>query len=177
MRNEAGFYTAWTQSGRSRIGKNIRMEQDDWDFYRCNVNDNLSSIYTNLSLVNVAPIDQLPLLYWLWIRLRHPDDRGLSTDQEFDDLCNYEDELVSALSGGDDVIFAGRVTGSGRREFYFYSSLNVDFEHRIKAVLSNNPDYQYQIGSKADDNWNQYLDLLYPGEHGLEQIRNRRKQE
>lgn len=153
------------------------LKQDDWDFYRCNVNDNLSSIYTNLALVDVAPIETLPLLNWLWIRLRYPDDRGLSTDQEFDLLCNYEDELVSALSGSDDIIFVGRITGSGRREFYFYSAQEVDFQDRIDAALSNNPEYQFQVGSKADEQWNQYLGLLYPGEHGLEQVRSRRSTE
>ena len=150
------------------------MKQDDWDFYSCNVNDKLSSIYTNLALVNVAPIENLPMLNWLWIKLRYPDDRGLSTDQEFDLLCGYEDELISALSGSDDVMFVGRITGSGRREFYFYSAQEVDFQGRIEMVLSNNPEYQFQVGSKPDQKWDQYLGLLYPGEHGLEQIRSRR---
>jgi Family of unknown function (DUF695) len=150
------------------------MKEDDWDFYSCNVNDSLSSIYTNLALVNVAPIEKLPLLNWLWVRLQYPDDRGLSTDQEFNLLCDYEDELISALSGSDDVVFAGRITGSGRREFYFYSSDEFDFESRIDVVLSNNPEYQFQVGSKADQRWDQYLAVLYPGENGLEQIRSRR---
>lgn len=150
------------------------MDKDDWDFYTCIVNDNLSSVYTNLALVHVAPIQKLPLLHWLWIRLQYPDDRGLSTDREFDRLCRFEDELNFALSEYDDIIFVGRITGAGRREYYFYSAHDVDFRSRIDAVLSGNADYQFQTGSKPDDNWDQYLGLLYPGEHGLEQIRGRR---
>ena len=149
------------------------MQEDDWNFYRCNVNDRLSSVYTNMSLVDIAPINSLPMLNWLWIRLRHPDDRGLSTDQEFDSLCAYEDELIFALSESQDIKYVGRITGGGRREFYFYSSEGADFRSRIDGVLSNHPDYQFQVGSKADELWDQYLSLLYPGDHGLEQIRSR----
>jgi len=152
------------------------MARDNWDFYRCNVNDNLSSIFTNLALVEVAPIRGLPVLHWLWIKLQCPDDRGLSTDQEFDRLCGYQDELELALSDSDDIIFVGRITGAGRREYYFYSSPNVKFQERIDAVLSSYSEYPFQIGSRLDEEWNQYLGLLYPGDYGIKQIRNRREE-
>ena len=149
--------------------------EEDWDFYRCNVNDQVSSVYTDMELVNAAPIDYLPILHWLWIRLRFADDRGLSTDEEFDSLCSYEDELCRTLLKSDDVVFVGRITGAGRREFYFYTTEKFDFDHQVDEVLSNRSEYQYQIGSKRDADWKQYLDLLYPGEHGLEQIKRRRE--
>ncbi len=149
--------------------------EEDWDFYRCNVDDRLSSIYVDLGLHALAPIPTLPTLRWLWIKLRYPDDRGLSIDAEFDALRAYEDELCAALNAPRDILFVGRITGAGMRKFYFYSSEQFEFEKRIDSVLDNNREYKYQIGSKRDGDWSQYSNLLYPGIHGLEQIQDRRE--
>ena len=149
--------------------------KEDWDFYRCNVNDRLSSIYVDLGLRSLTPIQYLPTLRWLWIKLRYPDDRGLSVDDEFDALRAYEDELCAALKAPGEIIFAGRITGAGMRQFYFYSTEQFEFVERIDSVLDNNREYQYQAGSKPDEDWSQYSNVLYPGVHGLEQIRERRE--
>lgn len=150
------------------------MADSDWDFYKCNINDRLSSVYLDLALVNKAPIATLPRLNWHWIRLRYADDRGLSTDEEFDALRAYEDELDAAIAGNPNIMFVGRITGAGRREFYFYSSLDADVEACFETVISNHPEYQFQRGSKRDADWRHYLGTLYPGKYGLEQIRERR---
>ncbi|MEM7431962.1 MAG: DUF695 domain-containing protein [Pseudomonadota bacterium] len=150
------------------------MTQTDWDYYQCNVNDQLSSIFVDLSIARQAPLTSLPILHWHWIRLRFPNDQGMSTDQEFDALCHYQDNLEAAISGSDDIRYVGRITGSGRRELYFYASAEADVEGRIANVISKFPEYQFQRGSKEDAEWRQYLDLLYPGEHGLKQIMSRR---
>lgn len=147
----------------------------NWDFYRCNVNDRLSFIFTNLSLVESAPVASMPVLNWLWIKLRFPDDRGLSTDQEYESLCDYEDEIQFVLSEVHDVQYVGRITGAGRREFYFYSADGVDLRQLLDNVLANHPEYQFQVGSKPDKDWSQYLSVLYPAKNGLEQIQLRRE--
>ncbi len=149
--------------------------EEDWNFYRCNVNDRLSSVYVDLGLQSLAPIPALPTLRWLWIKLRFPDERGLSVDAEFDALCAYEDELCAALAAPGEIVFAGRITGAGRREFYFYTTEKFEFEKRIDRVVSDNREYKYQIGSKTDENWCQYADVLYPGVQGLKQIQARRE--
>lgn len=149
--------------------------REDWESYLCNVNDHLSSIFTDLGVAAIAPLAEMPCLYWLWIKLRFPDDRGLSTDREFDDLSRFEDELSFLLSERDDVMYVGRVTGQERREFYLYGTEQLNIKALFEPLLDSRKEYLSQVGSKADPNWQQYVNVLYPGDHGIEQINKRRE--
>ncbi len=102
-----------------------------------------------------------------------PDDRGYSTDEEFDALCKYEDDICEALVGVDNIHYVGRITTQGIRRFWFYTSSEVQLDLILDGVVSKNAEYLYQFGTKLDQDWLQYLDLLYPGPHGMEQIQKR----
>jgi hypothetical protein len=42
---------------------------EDWNFYFCNVNNVLASVFLDLGLREVVPIKDKPNLLWVWIYL------------------------------------------------------------------------------------------------------------
>ncbi|HEY1044361.1 MAG TPA: DUF695 domain-containing protein [Telluria sp.] len=142
----------------------------NWRSYLCKVNGHISSVFVNLALSLVAPLAATPKLAWLWIRLIHPRDDGLSTDEEFDALCRFEDDVEAALAKSGSGVYAGRITTCGRREFYFYITPGADLRADMAPVLSAHPEYAYQLGERPDAAWDHYRTTLSPGPRGLEQI-------
>ncbi|QBF81497.1 DUF695 domain-containing protein [Shewanella maritima] len=144
----------------------------NWDFYKANINQNIASIYLDLDAKLDLEENNLDTLSWLFIKLKYERDDGLSHDDEFDALCDYEDNIENAIEGSE-IHYVGRITTNGMRQFYFYSADSSLFEKVINDVLDSKSDYLYQIGSKPDPEWNQFKNVLYPGEHGLNQIQSR----
>ena len=143
----------------------------DWNFYKCNVNDKIASVYLDMCLARSAPIDSLPFLHWFFVKLLTPSDEGLSTDEEFDSLVELEERLLASCDNS--FQFAGRITTDGMRQFYFYSSDTTSDINRYQPVIDQFDQHPYQFGSKPDKDWSQYKNTLYPGKHGLQQIQDR----
>ena len=146
---------------------------DDWDFYLCRIDDSLSSIFLNLALRDGAPDPHRPHLLWIRVPMRSPRPDGLSSAEEAEQLGRVEDALGAALLARLDAVFAGRITGAGRREFYYYAPRAADFRERATAVFRDFPGYEPLIGDKHDPEWALYLELLFPNVRQLQQIRNR----
>jgi hypothetical protein len=147
---------------------------EDWDFYFCRVNDVPSSIFVDLGLRAQAPDPTRPHLLWVWVPMRHPRPDGLSSAEETTTLGALEDALGHTLRQRADAVLAGRITGAGRREFYFYARSADGVETQVATVLRNFSGYSFEAGAQPDADWAQYRELLYPHPHALEQIKNRR---
>jgi len=151
-----------------------RVAPGDWQSYICKVNGELASVFVDLSLRNVAPISACPKLVWLWIRLIQPRADGLSSDAEFDALCDFDDDLEASIVSSGSCIYAGRITSKGRREFYFYVADELDLTSKFDDVLRKHSQYAFQLGERRDESWNHLIFTLMPGPHGLDQIKRRK---
>lgn len=147
--------------------------QDEWNFYLCNVNDSLASIYLNLGLRQEVPLPNKNWLLWVWVYLKQPRPDGLSSSNEAPVLFRIEDRLNEQMKSQFGAILSGRITTEGRREFYFYGEHNDGLEACVASALGAFNDYQFDFGSQRDATWNQYLSVLYPSEEELQKIRNR----
>ena len=149
------------------------MPEPKWNFYLCNVNDKLASIYLDLALREVVPIDSRPWLLWVWVDLKTPRPDGLSRSDEAPVLYQIEDALTATISASCRATLAGRITTDGRREFYFYAEENSGFSAAAHQALSAFEGYRFELGSKYEPDWNQYLNVLYPSPEELQRIGNR----
>jgi hypothetical protein len=146
---------------------------DEWDFYFARANDAVSSIFVDLGIRGDVPIENRPWLLWVWVVLKAPKADGLATNEEgrtLNEIGSALDSLVSATCGGQLV---GRITGSGRREFYFYGAEPGELPTSVATAMKAFPDYKYETGSTFQPEWEQYL-TLFPSETNLERMRNRR---
>jgi uncharacterized protein (TIGR01619 family) len=148
--------------------------REDWNSYFCNVNDVLASIFLNLDLRESAPDKSKPNLLWVWVDMRWPREDGLSSSSEFDVLCAIEDKLTDTMLGALDAVFCGRITTAGRREFYFYGPRSENLRAVVEGALGQFPEYEVDCGSKADPEWEQYLNVLYPSEEDRQRMENRK---
>jgi hypothetical protein len=146
----------------------------DWDFYKANINEKIASVFLNLEAESDLNITSYPKLCWVFIRLNIERKDGLSHDNEFEALLKYEELLLVHLKEKP-IELVGCVTTNGMRQFYFYSNKDFEFEKYAEIFASEQTTHQYQLGEKLDPNWEQYKSVLYPGEFGIEQINERRK--
>ena len=147
---------------------------EEWEFYFSRVNDVQSSIFVNLGLRGSAPMPTKPHLLWIWIYFNHPREDGLSSSEESPVLNEIEDALTKQLAAHCGGLQAGRITGSGRREFYFYGVGAQDFDVAVSSAMTAFQEYRYDSGHQDDREWAQYLNVLYPSATNLQQILNRR---
>ena len=146
---------------------------DNWKSYFCNVNDKLASVFVNLALRSEAPVLSKPSLLWVWIYFQTPRPDGLSDGSEAPTLFKIEDALNLHIGRTCQAVSCGRVTTSGRREFYFYAETNKGFASAVKAALSSFTEYKFDLGDQEDSLWEHYLNVLYPSPDDLERIKNR----
>ena len=145
---------------------------DDWESYFANVNDELASLLVDLGIRDSAPDPQRPHLTWSWVYMNHSRPDGLSASDEGPLLGIIEDDLVRSLK--DCATLVGRITTAGRREFYFYGHDTTRCEDTISRTMRKHPAYRFDLGSKRDELWSRYLNLLYPSPEEFQRIKNRR---
>jgi Family of unknown function (DUF695)/Regulator of ribonuclease activity B len=157
---------------QARSLKEQRLSQD-WDFYFARINDAISSIFLDLGVRGDAPVEKRPWLLWMWIHLRSPKPDGMSSPEEAAQLHAMGEALDSTLSATCGAQLIGRVTGNGRREFYFYAAEPGELSAAVASVMRNFADYHHESGSTFQPDWDQYF-ALYPSEDNLERMHNRR---
>ena len=148
---------------------------ENWDFYPCRVEGEPASIMVNLGLAAEAPLENLPDCVWLHVMMRHPRADGLSSQEEFDRLCEIGDALDDAVAeSAQQVKYVGRCTSAGRRDFYAYAESGLVAESLLSSVMTPFAEYEFVTGFQADPEWRLYRDFLYPAPPSLQLINNRR---
>ena len=147
---------------------------DDWDFYFAKVNDAVTSIFVDLGLKADAPNEKRPWLLWVWVEMRAPKPDGMASSGEaavLHEIGTALDAMIAPVCGAQLV---GRITGSRRREFYFYGEEPGELDAAVARAMNHFADYNVQSGSTFQPDWEQYLELLYPSATNLQRMFNRR---
>ena len=95
--------------------------EGNWKFYLCRVNNKIASVFFNAAIRQNAPDGKRPTLLWVWLYMNQPEDNGLSSNDEFQQLNVIEDVLNKAVAETLNPEFVGRITTDGHREFYYYA--------------------------------------------------------
>jgi hypothetical protein len=145
----------------------------DWDHYLCALGDNLASIYLDLAQTKIAPVPSREHSTMVSVAMLRPQENGMSSDDEFDDLIAIEDDLA-ACAHAMGASYVGRLTTQGRRIFYLYSSDPEEIEAAVRDVLGKHSSYLVEVTDRPDPEWSTYLDFLYPREADYQRMMNRR---
>ena len=147
----------------------------DWDFYFCQVEGQPASLFVDLGIRDNVPMANLPDFAWLRLGLQHPRPDGLSGSEEFQRLTEVEDALEAAVGGQDaELVYVGRNTSGGCRDFYFYTSNPHQAQQDLSAAMVPFAEYEFETGSRPDPDWSAYLEFLYPSERERQMILNGR---
>lgn len=149
---------------------------NDWDFYMLLEENKPASIMVDLGIRDTAPIKTHPQMGYLRTYMNHPNpENGLSTDQEFDTLCEIGDAVDAAIKkSAGRHIYVGRNTCSGTRDFFFYTNDLEALHEDLTAVIKEFSNYEFEKGGREDAAWDVYTDFLFPGPLDFQRIHNRR---
>lgn len=145
---------------------------DQWDFYFCNVDDKPASMFVDLGAVKRAPDVSLPIMGYLRLFMNSPRADGLSSQEEFDVLSEFEDKIKTLQNA--ERLYVGRCTTNSCRDFVFYLKREDNWENAISLFIESFPAYRYEVGARPDPDWGTYLNYLYPSEIDRQRIENRR---
>jgi regulator of RNase E activity RraB len=147
---------------------------NNWDFYLCLVDDAPASLFVDLGIRSEAPLEGFDALVWLRLYMRRPRPDGLSSHEEFDQLKLIEDSLTAATTAlQSPVVYVGRNTCGGCRDFYYYAVDAVLAESCLSGAMIQFRDYEFEIGSRLDPEWSVYRDFLFPRPRDYQVILNR----
>jgi hypothetical protein len=146
---------------------------DEWDFYFARLNDAPASIFIDLGIATDVPLEKRPWLLWVWVPLKAPKPDGLATNDEAPVLNDIGTALDASLSVTCGAQLVARVTGTGRREFYFYAEEPGELQAAAASALNSFDGYSHEYGSTFQPDWDQYR-MLFPSESNLERMQNRR---
>jgi len=146
---------------------------DEWDFYFARINDAPASIFIDLGIRGDVPLEKRPWLLWVWVQLNAAKPDGLASNEEAARLNAVGEALDAALGPTCGAQLVARVTGAGRREFYFYATEPGELQAAAASAMKAFEDYKYEFGSTFQPEWDQYLSL-YPSDTNLERMQNRR---
>jgi uncharacterized protein (TIGR01619 family) len=128
----------------------------------------------NLGLAAKAPIHQRPYAIIIRTKVNYPDNLGQPMTEENVVLDSMENQLETALYLHAGSIYAGRFTQRGIREFYFYALDTLDYIGPVAKVMLAHTGYQWLCQARADREWTNYFQVLYPSPRDLERLQNRR---
>lgn len=145
----------------------------DWDFYFARINDAPASIFLDLGVRGDAPLEKRPWLLWVWVQLKSPKPDGLASNDEALTLNAMGEALDAAIAPTCGAQLVARVTGTGRREFYFYATEPGELQAAAASAMKGFEGYQHEFGSTFQPDWDQYFSL-FPSDTNLERMQNRR---
>ena len=146
---------------------------DNWDFYSLQVDGVPASIFVDLGIQLEAPLRSSPHMAYVRLHMNQPRKDGLSSQEEFEILCEIEKAIESELCS-EGVGYVGRNTSAGCRDFYFYVSTALGWQSKVDRVLAAFKNYKYETGTREDSDWSTYFNFLLPGRIDRQRIENRR---
>ena len=145
---------------------------ENWNFYALRVDDNPASNCVDLGVAASAPISGFDTLSYISVEMNNPREDGLSNGDELEALGAIEDTLQLLVRGSSEVIYVGRSTHNGTRDFYLYTQGDV-LEPLAKRLIDACPSYRLTFGSQSDPDWGVYWRFLYPSPDDFQRMGNR----
>lgn len=109
----------------------------------------------------------------LRLQMRSPRADGLSSQEEYPRLCEIDDAITGSLEETPvRIVYVGRTTGGGTRDYYFYTVDATVTESLLCAILAPFSEYEFELAHQEDGQWDTYLELLYPTPRDYQLIKN-----
>jgi regulator of RNase E activity RraB len=148
-------------------------ESDGKDFYFCQVEGELASIFLDLGIAAHAPMPSRSIMGYVSLKMLQPRPDGLSSQEEFETLTAAEDDLTGTIVAGCGAVYVGRSTSAGHRDFYFYASDPMRFTQAAEDAVARYPAYRCAVGTAPDAGWSTYFEFLSPSSDDRQRMMNR----
>lgn len=106
------------------------------------------------------PRTEYPVRLNVFWSMRTPNDEGLATKAELDELHIFEDRLVAAVEQDKSTLLAAVLTGRAEREFVFHLKQPQLFLKHLTEMPQEEERYPIEIHQTDDPDWAYFDDLL-----------------
>lgn len=147
-----------------------------WEHHTVCLDGGIASIAVDMALRGLAPEATLPNLLCVAVALAAPPGEEKAGDIA-SALERVGADIMAALARDLEAMPVGRINRGGRLELYAYAPRRENVEDCLESAVSRaitpHSTYRFMVLAQSDPLWSQYLKVLYPGVHGMQQIRSR----
>jgi hypothetical protein len=153
----------WTHMGIFSFGSNpgdnkpTERPKDTWSVAKGTNNGCPMFLRVNDSLKPLASKPPFDHRFGVAVPLRAPDEQGLPTKEESEELNRIEDTLTATFTRTGKTVFAVAITTSGFREFVFYTSVAREIMPTMERLKNEITSHTVQFYVKPDPTWGLYL--------------------
>jgi uncharacterized protein (TIGR01619 family) len=150
-------------------------DKDHWEPYMAQYEKGAGSTLVNMSLKELAPVNEYVFLLKAGVKINHCTEDGLPSHDEWDDLYNISDKVKAIVDAHGAFKSSGVFTYQCWRTDYFYIRDTIGIRETLLAAFKKNaPTREYKVEIKPDPKWDAYLTFLYPNEETMEFIDNQK---
>ncbi len=128
---------------------------------------------TDLSLFDEAPQPKRPAMAWVFIKLQSRDENGWCLEHEGDLLFQLQSDLNTVLKDKLNALNSGIRMQDGWLELFYYLPSAKKFDNIVRELFTGYKGYAYETGSSRDENWQHFINDIYPSPLMEQQITSR----
>jgi len=148
--------------------------QEDWDAYIAQYDNGPGSVTLNMARKETAPDKALPFIVVTGLTItRDCGEDGFPGKKELDKLQNANDDAVDAIQAITTSELVGTFLYQCERLAYIYVRDTARIREALISLYEDRyRSYKYYIDIKPDNQWEYYLDFLYPNDAVMDYMSN-----
>jgi len=146
--------------------------QEYWEVYMKPIEGHPSMVSFNASVSETMPDMALGYVGFVKVPLLQPTKEGLVSAEEEGDIGFMEDSLEMESLRYRIGTYVGRIVTKSEINFIYYLKYEFEWADAVKAAMKKFTDYKFELGSRADFEWEVYQKLLYPTSSQWQIIQN-----
>ena len=146
--------------------------QEYWEVYMKPLEGHPAMVSFNVSVSEGMPDMALGYVGFVKVPLLHPTKEGLISAEEEGDIGFMEDSLEMESLRYRIGTYVGRIVTKSEINFIYYLKYEFEWKDTVNAAMKKFPNYTFEMGSRADLEWEVYQKLLYPTSSQWQIIQN-----
>ena len=148
--------------------------QEYWELYMKNLEGKPASILFNAGIsMDVEKFRYIyPQIAFVKVKLKEPNEKGLVSKSEEDEIAFLEDKLEASLIKFRIGKYVGRIFSDGYVTFLYYLQFTYNWQDFLDFALDEHASYEMTSAFQEDSEWNYYQKLLYPNVKEWQIIQN-----
>ena len=136
--------------------------QEYWESYMKPIEGKKAMVSFNAGVSDFVPDEAFLYVGFLKIKLKEPKEDGLVNEKESDDVSFIEDRLEMESLRYRAGKYIGRIISNGEVNFIYYLKMDFEWKDTVLNAMNHFKDYEYEVGSRMDTEWEVYQKLLFP---------------
>ncbi len=136
--------------------------EENWATYVSTEEDKPVLVQVDLARVELAPIANLPYLAYLTVDTKDREAGLLPAEATLATMTSLDEAIVTAFADYQGIVPVGISSSEGVYTYFFYVDSQEGWGDRLATVLDGFPEFEWDCGSKKDEEWECYFEYLYP---------------